>query len=93
MGNEAEECATKRSLELFTGYAVNEMVTGRMSNVGARMFRQGTRGMGMEIFHFRREFRGNEMVECSVFKKLGPATRRWLSYKALSANVTQYDAV
>lgn len=60
MGDDAEGCTIVRSLELFPGQAVTEMVPGGMEDFGALRFRQSTRKMDLDGIYYRRVFRGGQ---------------------------------
>lgn len=61
-----------------------EMVAIEIGDAGARRFCRGTRKKGLDRLFYRRAFRGNEAVECSVLKKLKLAAGEILRRKAVS---------
>lgn len=56
--NETEKYATVRSLYVFRGQVVNEMVGSEMKYIRMRRFCQSTAKMGIEGFSYRRVFCG-----------------------------------
>lgn len=69
MVNEAEDCDIVGSSEPSPGLAVDRMVSSGMKNVGARIFCQGTGSTGLDGFCYRRVFRGDEVVDCFLFRE------------------------
>lgn len=75
MGNESEGWDTVGLVELFSGYAVKELVPRQMDNVGARRFCQGTMKESFEGFCYRRVFR-RTVTKYPVFKNLEMSAAR-----------------
>lgn len=80
------------SLEPFAGQAVDEMVAGRVENVGAQRARHGKRKMNLNGFHYGRVFHGVDVVECPVLKEVKLTAGERLRRRAVSDRVRRIDA-
>lgn len=67
---EAEECAILRPLDSSSGQTVDVMVASGMEDVGACRSGHGTTMIGLQSFYYRKVFRGDEMLSCSLLKEL-----------------------
>lgn len=69
VGNKAEGCVIMEPLEPFRWQTVIEMMGSVRKHMAGRRFRCGKIKKSAEGFYYQRAFRGDEMVECPVFKE------------------------
>lgn len=63
----------------------------RCKNMGGWRFRQARSKKSAAGFYYRKMFRGDGMVECSVLKKLELTAKKIERSKAVSDRVVNYD--
>lgn len=90
-GNEPKGCVIWESLKSSSRQAVNEMVASGVDNVGARGLRQSTKRTGLDEFCYRTVFRGEEVMECFMLKKLKLAGGEMLRREAVSGKLRWFD--
>lgn len=91
MRNELKGCVSVRSTEPSRGQALREMVANDMEGVEARRFCQATRKTGLMEYHYRKVFRGDDVLQCSAFEKLEVTTREMLKWKTVSKKEKWYQ--
>lgn len=64
--------------EHFPEQTVKKMVASEIESVIDLRFRRGTRKAALEGFYYRKAFRGDNVMECLVLKKLGLTAREML---------------
>lgn len=85
-------CVAVGFLEPLSEQAENDIVGSEMEDVGTRRFRQSTRKSALKKFHQIRLFRGNEVVECAMLRKLDLTARGMLRRKAVRDGVARSDS-
>lgn len=69
----------------------DEMVGKRIENVAAWRRRQSAEGASWRNFFYRKVFRGNEMMDCSLLTELELTAWETLTWKGPGITVTQYN--
>lgn len=66
---EAEGCSIVKSVKSFSGQTVHKLIASGTETIGRRGLLGDTENTDTEMFYYRVLHR-DEVVECSVFKKL-----------------------
>lgn len=91
VGNKAEGCVFAGSLKPLFAQAAEELVATAVEDFEAQNVCQGTGKKGLEMFHYRRVFREDQVVECSMSKELMLAAGQMLRQKAAGQRVRRFD--
>lgn len=89
--NGAESFVIKESQEIFRGQAMDDMVKRGIEHVGGRRLPQSRTKKSAEGFYYRKLFRGDKVMECSVLSEVELTAKETLTWEAVSRKVTSCD--